>query len=160
MGGNHKGQGNITMASEFNFYVDPIAAHIVLEEFTCPKYLVSWELSVGSYLDLKDYQELSMRGNKKAEFLRKIFEKKNHYESLPGICDAVAVAVAIDRNVITKHHKVYATVCTEGTHTRGLLLVDWYPQFRLVGEKKDKNLIIVDEIDEELYKKMVTSSTI
>lgn len=160
MGGNYKGEGNITMAAEFNFYMDPIAAHIVLEDFICPKYLVSWELCKVQYLTLDDYKEFSMRGNKKAEFFRKIFVEKKFYEKLPGICDAVAVAIAIDRNLILKQHEVYATVCFEGVQTRGLVLVDWNPQYRQIGPPKEKNLIIVDEMNVDLYKRMVIESTL
>jgi len=38
------GVGNVTVTSEFNFFVDPEAAHVVLEGFDlCPIYLVPWE---------------------------------------------------------------------------------------------------------------------
>ena len=55
MGGNYQGVGNVTMAGEFNFFVDPVAAHIVVEEFTsCPTYLITWELSRKLFLKSDD----------------------------------------------------------------------------------------------------------
>jgi len=38
------GKGNITNSAEFNFHSDPEAAAVVLEELSCPLYLVCWEL--------------------------------------------------------------------------------------------------------------------
>ena len=32
MGGNSEGVGNVTPSAEFNFYVDPEAAHVVLQQ--------------------------------------------------------------------------------------------------------------------------------
>jgi len=160
MGGNYKGEGNVSMAAEFNFFIDPIAAHIVLEDIKCPKYLVTWELSKHPYLSLEQYKEYSFRGNKKANFFKTIFEAKNTYETLPGICDAVAMGVALDKNIIRKQHDVYGTVVTDGTQAKGLVLIDWNPEFRQIGGKKENNLIIVDEIDVERYTKMVVESTL
>lgn len=37
------GMGNISMAAEFNFYVDPEAAFIVLNSFNCAKTILPWE---------------------------------------------------------------------------------------------------------------------
>ena len=55
MGGNYKGVGNVTISAEYNFFVDPYAAHIVLEEFTsCPTYLITWELSMRLFLSSND----------------------------------------------------------------------------------------------------------
>lgn len=45
VGGNMEGVGNMTVTSEFNFFVDPEAASIVLESFhSCPIYLLPWEI--------------------------------------------------------------------------------------------------------------------
>lgn len=49
MGGNFEGMGNVTVCGEFNFYADPEAAHIVLENFaSCPLYLLPWETCMRS----------------------------------------------------------------------------------------------------------------
>lgn len=40
MGGNHLGVGNTTKHAEFNFWHDPEAAHIVLDETICPIYVM------------------------------------------------------------------------------------------------------------------------
>lgn len=44
MGGNCEGVGNVSMSAEFNFYVDPEAAFVVLNMNKCPTYIATWEL--------------------------------------------------------------------------------------------------------------------
>lgn len=39
----HPGKGNVSLCAEFNFAMDPEAAYVVLEEFLCPTYMVTWE---------------------------------------------------------------------------------------------------------------------
>lgn len=46
MGGNHLGVGNTVPAAEFNFYVDPEAANIVLENAVKPIYILTWEATL------------------------------------------------------------------------------------------------------------------
>lgn len=49
LGGNSEGIGNMTVSSEFNFFVDPEAAHIVLKNFNlCPVYILPWETCMRS----------------------------------------------------------------------------------------------------------------
>lgn len=37
------GVGNTSACGEFNFYMDPEAAHIVLDSLKCPVTIVPWE---------------------------------------------------------------------------------------------------------------------
>lgn len=52
MGGNYKSQGNVTSCAEFNFYLDAEAAHICLDSFKCPIYIVPWETCLESTISL------------------------------------------------------------------------------------------------------------
>ena len=38
------GQGNISVAGEYNFHTDPEAAKVVLNDLKCPMTLVGWEI--------------------------------------------------------------------------------------------------------------------
>lgn len=37
------GKGNVVPSAEFNFYFDPEAAYVVLNELCCPITIVPWE---------------------------------------------------------------------------------------------------------------------
>lgn len=43
-------RGNTTVCGEFNFVADPEAAYIVLDRYTCPTYIATWEFSCRSSL--------------------------------------------------------------------------------------------------------------
>jgi len=159
MGGNYKGQGNISMAAEFNFFFDPIAAHVVLEDFTCPKYLVTWELSRQTILTIDDVKEYCSHDNKRSRFMKDMLKNKLEYTEKFGFCDAVAVAIATNREIVTKTHEVYATVELQGVHTKGMVVIDWQPEFRQIGDAKKTNVVIIDDFDIDLYKKLFLDST-
>lgn len=159
MGGNYKGVGNHSMSAEFNFWADPIAAHITLEDFKRPIYLVTWELSMQLFLKVEDIFKYCSFDTKQSKFMREILAAKGMIENHTcGFCDAVAVAVALNREIVTKQHIIYGTVETEGAHTKGMLVLDWNPQYRMVGGDKQPNLMIVDEINEDLYRKLFLES--
>ena len=160
MGGNYKGVGNVTMAAEFNFYCDPVAARVVLEDLYCPKYLVTWELSGTTFLTSQDMQQYCNYGNKKSDFMRKIFEPNQLCENIIGFCDSVAVAVATNRELIQKSFSKYATVDTESSLTKGMVVIDWNPQdvVQSTNKNRKENIIIVDEINVELYRKLFLDS--
>ena len=43
---NHVGKGNITKSAEFNFMMDPEAAHIVMEKVKVPMMILPWETCI------------------------------------------------------------------------------------------------------------------
>lgn len=159
MGGNYKGVGNVTMAAEFNFYCDPISARIVLEDLECPKYLVTWELSKENLLSLEDVKEYCSHDNNKSRFMKELFKSRNLDVTLCGFCDSVAVAVATNREIVKKSFFKYATVDIESSLTKGQVVIGWNPQFdQTTNKMKKENVIIVDEIDVDLYRKLFLES--
>lgn len=42
---NLPGKGNLTPTAEFNFSMDAESAYIVLEEYTCPTHIATWEFT-------------------------------------------------------------------------------------------------------------------
>jgi len=161
MGGNYKGVGNVTMAAEFNFYCDPVAARVVIEDLRCPKYLVTWELSgVNKYLSKEDKLAYCNYGNKRSDFMRKLLESRDLINEECGFCDSVAVAIATNRELILNSFSRYATVDTESSLTKGMTVIGWNPQYDQTTNKlKHPNIIIVDEIDQQLYRKLFLEST-
>ena len=158
MGGNYKGVGNHSMAAEFNFLCDPTAAHIVLTEFICPKILVTYELSKFEVeISIKNMQEYVSQKNKKSQFMKTLLEahlKYHNYTQLQNrFCDAVAMVVALDRDVVTKTHSVYGTVELHGEHTKGMCVFDW-----LKKTKNEPNLSVVGEVNESMYQELFLKS--
>lgn len=158
MGGNYQGEGNISMAAEYNFFKDPIAARVVFEEFKCPLVLATWELTKEEVLTNEDIEQYIGRDTDRSKFMRKIF--KAHQAMLNGIyclciCDAVAMCVALDRSAVLSSTQVHGTVETSGEHTKGMCIYDWSNQL-----KKLQNVEVVKSIDVELYREMVLKSTL
>lgn len=62
--------------------------------------------------------------------------------------DPVTMATAIDEATILNSSTVYATVEVNGTHTRGMMVVDWDSKL-----KKAPNIRVVRKLDEEIMGK-------
>ncbi|KAK3581899.1 hypothetical protein CHS0354_024211 [Potamilus streckersoni] len=158
MGGNYRGVGNITASSEFNFYHDPEAAYVVLNQLNCPITIVPWETCLAHSLPWDIYYKIRSVGTPKAEFLKSVeacFLRNN----LPSgrkdfmLADEFVMAIAIDRNVVKNSSTVYATVEVKGHQTCGQMVVDWNG---IMGKRS--NVTIVTSIDDALFRKMLLSS--
>ncbi len=65
-------------------------------------------------------------------------------------CDELAMACAINSDIIIGKSSVYATVEYQGQHTKGQMVVDWNHTL-----KKDQNVFIVTEMNVQLYHSML-----
>ncbi|XP_078258249.1 inosine-uridine preferring nucleoside hydrolase-like isoform X2 [Rhinoraja longicauda] len=136
MGGNMEGRGNITVCAEFNFAADPEAAHIVLDYFTCPMHITTWEYCLHHPLPWVFFNEWIHQGTEKACFMRKITAHSETFAKIkqgnrelyfePGFvsCDSYAMAAAIEESVVTEHIQVGVSVELQGSLTRGMMVLD------------------------------------
>lgn len=148
MGGNSKGEGNVTSSAEFNFWMDPEAANIVLDESLCPVIIFPWEscklASIQMPFDDWRIKILSSNQNKLCKLMDPIEEKvRGIYDFIP--CDAFSTACFMIPKLITKQVREHVTVELSGNHTRGQMIID---------HTKDKkpNATIIHEIDVESFK--------
>ncbi|XP_049610801.1 inosine-uridine preferring nucleoside hydrolase isoform X2 [Syngnathus scovelli] len=98
MGGNIESRGNTTTCGEFNFVADTEAAYIVLERYTCPTTIASWEFTCSNSLPWSFCDQWLSVKTEKAAFMKKI----------SSLSMTVAVTVEVD-----------------GTCTRGMMVLDY-----------------------------------
>ncbi len=130
MGGAPCCEGNVTPAAEYNIWVDPEAASIVMRS-GLPVELIGWQLCRGeAVLGADDIERVAKFGTKLAHFA---IECNSHARSAykrqtgeDGIClpDPVAMCLALDPSVGTNWTGHYIDVETQSELTRGMTVVD------------------------------------
>ena len=130
MGGNPCTEGNVTPAAEYNMWVDPEAARMVLRS-ELPIELVGWQLCRGAAnLRAPDIQHVLSLGTKLARFAidcnRRAMEANERQTGEVGIAlpDPTAMAIAIDASICTRSSRHYVDVEIESELTRGMTVVD------------------------------------
>lgn len=157
LGGVISGRGNSWLpAAEFNFYVDPEAAYVVLENWK-NILLVPWETVERHRLKATELDELFALEGKKADFFRRTIQQRLA-QQLPlygGVNepDPLAMAIAIDETLIQKSVRKAVTIECQGSLTRGQSIVDWNG---ILG--KSPNAEIVLEINQRRYIEMLKQS--
>ena len=159
MGGSNNSLGNITPAAEFNFFVDPEAAHLVLSA-GFEVVLVPWDLCVRDGILLReeladisamktDLSEFYLSVNRAAwNFMRTGIEGF----SVDGIShpDALTIAMAIDDRVLVEKKRCYVDVEHRGEITGGYSLVDLHGVLR-----KAPNADVVTAADKKRFRAML-----
>jgi purine nucleosidase len=130
MGGAPCCEGNVTPAAEYNMWVDPEAARIVLHS-KLPIELVGWHLCRGdAALGLNDIDFVNGIGTKVAKFAIEcnstardayLEQTGEHGISLP---DPVAMSLALDPSIGISVSRHYVDVETATELTRGMTVVD------------------------------------
>jgi purine nucleosidase len=130
MGGNPCCEGNVTPAAEYNFWVDPEAAAIVMRS-GLPIELVGWQLCRDeAVLGEKDMVHVLGFGTKLGNFA---IESNSHARTAlktqtgeDGIClpDPVAMSIALDPTIGTDWGEHYVEIEIRSELGRGMSIVD------------------------------------
>ncbi|XP_020848390.1 nucleoside hydrolase-like [Phascolarctos cinereus] len=166
MGGNMYSRGNIDICAEFNFAADPEAAYIVLNEYTCPTAIATWEFASSNSLPWEFYEKCTSQDSEKARFLKEIYTVTIGYQKRPipklralyrkpGFvsCDCFAMAAAIDEDLVTESMFCAVSVELTGSHTRGMMILDIDDRL----QKKNK-VSIAKELDVEKFKGLLMAA--
>jgi len=130
MGGNPCCEGNVTPAAEYNIWVDPEAARMVLRS-GLPVELVGWQTCRGNaVLNQNDINHILGFKTKLADFA---IECNSHARDAykiqtgeDGIClpDPVAMSIALDPTIGTDWSSHFVDIETQSELTRGMSVVD------------------------------------
>jgi purine nucleosidase len=144
MGGSIRGVGNVTSAAEFNAYADPEAAAVVFNAWP-GLTLVSWETTMAHGFSPDQVEVLLSVDSPRTEFFRRItlrsigvLEQMLGYKALLSP-DLLAVAVALEPDIVRKVETHYVQVELAGKHTRGHTTVDWLDR---TGQEPNVNLVL------------------
>ncbi|XP_076871173.1 uncharacterized protein LOC143521753 [Brachyhypopomus gauderio] len=166
MGGNMEGKGNVRPCTEFNFFMDPESAYIVLEEYLCPTHLATWEFTCRHKLSWEFFDELTNQDTAASRFMKTITSKCWAFSREPAASikdvlfgsgfvsyDAYAVAACVDSSVITESMECAVRVETQGELGRGLLALD--PTGRL---DKSHRVFVMTTCDLSKFRAMLMAS--
>lgn len=131
MGGTSDNWGNMGLVGEFNIWVDPEAAKIVFES-EMPITMVGWDIARKyAVLDAQDVQALRQVQTPLAHFCVDIqaalLDYAQQQSGLAGfdLADPIAMAVALDEQVITASERYFVTVEIGDGLSRGQTILDY-----------------------------------
>ena len=143
MGGNPCCEGNVTPAAEYNMWVDPEAARVVLRS-GLPIELAGWHLCRGeAVLSAQDIEHTLSLGTPLARFAvecnSRAMEAYRIQTGETGISlpDPVAMCIALDPSVCTAVSRHYVDVEVSSDLTRGMTVVD---RLGVAGDERNRTV--------------------
>ncbi len=135
MGGAVTSRGNTSnVSAEFNIYYDPEAAHVVFEAWEQHGgliELIDWEATLRHGIPDEVVTRWHALDTKKSRFYKEISAKildfitKYMGRTMMFGADPLAMAVALEPDIVTKAEERHVSVELTGMYTRGQTTTDW-----------------------------------
>jgi purine nucleosidase len=152
MGGSNNGRGNITPSAEFNFYVDPEAAQVVLDAGFADLRIVPWApLTLRDATFARpDYDRLCALGTPLSRFFQRMCDATIDYDESVGVNgsthpDSLTMAVLLHPELVQAQAGYRVDVETSSALTRGMSTMAW-GKFGLVP-----NAQVVEAVDSAAF---------
>ncbi len=146
MGGAAVG-GNVTPCAEFNIYVDPEAADLVMKS-GIPLCVCGLDVTLKAYLTAEEIAGIKALGTPQAELFGAVTEQNCEKIFCPEgapLHDPAAVLFAADESLFTSQ-RCWMRVETTGSITRGKTVTDCYSD-----AQKEANVDLVLDVDRERF---------
>jgi purine nucleosidase len=157
MGGAVTGHGNTSASAEFNLGFDAEAAHSVFSAW--PHFdLVDWELCTRHAIEFATIERWLAADNRQAHFYAAISRKTRAWSRARGrprliVADALALAVALQPDIVTSATDRHVAIELTGALTRGMSVVDWDQR----GGRAPNARIVLD-VDQVRFEALVASA--
>lgn len=156
MGGTNQYLGNVTPAAEFNMWVDPEAAKIVLDS-GMPTTMVGWEICMRhGLIGPHEYSQIESMRTKESEFFIAVnrqvrkFMREQRGTDASSCPDSITMSIVLNPKVAVDVRRKFVDVDTSGGISRGATVVDHMDVLR-----RKPNVSVVYDASQDLFRYML-----